>query len=104
MGNDIHHCVLNFVVATFDEDGRRLSGVSSTWTSDLKPADYKDVISGGVRIRQEIDVPARAVSLRLGINDAASNHLGTIEIPLPVPASLDIPRVVKHSLPEIEPD
>jgi hypothetical protein len=87
MENNIHHCALNFMIATFDEDGRQLSGVSSVWTSDLKQADYKDVISGGVRIHQEVDVPVKAVSLRLGINDATSNHLGTIEIPLPVPAS-----------------
>jgi VWFA-related protein len=104
MENDIHHCTLNFVIATFDEDGRQLSGVSSVWTSDLKPADYKDVISGGVRIHQEVGVPVKAVSLRLGIDDALSNHLGTIELPLPVPAPPDIPRAVKHSLPEIEPD
>jgi VWFA-related protein len=103
-GDDIHHCVLNLVIATFDEDGRQLSGVSSAWTGDLKSADYKDVMSGGVRIRQEIDVPVKAASLRLGINDAASNHLGTIEIPLPVPAPPDLPRAVKRSLPEIEPD
>ena len=92
------------MIATFDEDGRPLSGVSWAWTSDLKPSDYKDVISGGVRIHQEVDVPVKAVSLRLGINDALSNHLGTIELPLPVPAPPDIPRVVKHALPEVEPD
>lgn len=104
MENNIHHCKLNFTIATFDEDGGQLSGVSSAWTSDLKQADYKDVISGGVRIHQEVDVPVKAVSLRLGINDATSNHLGTIEIPLPVPAPPDIPRALKHSIPEIEPD
>jgi len=104
MENDIHHCALSFVIATFDEDGRHLSGVSLAWTSDLKPADYKDVISGGVRIHQEVDLPAKAVSLLLAINDATSNHLGTIELPLPVASPPDTPRAVKHSLPEIEPD
>jgi hypothetical protein len=78
--------------------------VSRVWTSDLKPGDYKDVIGGGVRIHQEVDVPVKAVSLRLGVNDANSNHLGTIELPLPVSSPPDIPRVVKHSMPEIEPD
>jgi len=34
--NNIYHCALNFMIATFDEDGRQLSGVSSVWTSDLK--------------------------------------------------------------------
>ncbi len=100
----IHHCALNFLSAAHDEAGRQLSGISNGWTSDLKPADYQDVISGGVRVHQEVDVPVNAVSLRLGIIDALSNRLGTIEIPLPVPAPSDQPRTVKHSLPEIEPD
>jgi VWFA-related protein len=102
--NEIHHCALSFMIATFDEDGRQLSGVSTLWSSDLNPAAYKDVISGGVRIHQEVDVPVKAVSLLLGIDDTISSHLGTLELPLPVPAPPDVPRAVKHSLPEIEPD
>jgi VWFA-related protein len=102
--NDLQHCALNFMIAAFDEDGRQLSGMSKEWTSDLDRAALKDVISGGVRIHQEVDVPVKAVFLRLGVNDAISNHLGTVELPLPVQAAPDVPRVVKHSLPEIEPD
>ena len=104
MDTEIHHCALNFMIATFDKDGRQLSGVSTVWSSDLKHAEYKDVISGGVRIHQEVDVPVKAVSLLLGVDDTISNHLGTLELPLPVPAPPDVPRAVKHSLPEIEPD
>jgi VWFA-related protein len=104
MENDIHHCALNFMIAAYDEEGMQLTGVSTVWTSDLKPTDYEDVVSGGVRIHQEVDVPVKAVSLRLGIVDAISNHLGTLEVPFPVPTPSDQPRTVKHSLPEIEPD
>ena len=104
MENGIHHCALKFVIAAYDEAGRQLSGTYTAWTSDLKPSDYADVISGGVRTHQEVDVPVKAASLRLGVVDALSNHLGTIEIPLPVPLPSDQPHIVKHSLPEIEPD
>lgn len=102
--NQIHHSMLNFMIAAYSDDGRQLSGVSTAWTSDLSPTVYKDVINGGVRIHQEVDLPTEAVSLRLGLQDKVSNHLGTIELPLPVPAPPDVPRTVKHSLPEIEPD
>ncbi len=102
--NGIQHCALNFVIAAYDDAGRQLSGASSAWTSDLKPAEYEDVLTGGVRTHQEVDVPVKAVSLRLGVIDTLSNHLGTIEIPLPVPPPSDRPHIVKHSLPEIEPD
>jgi hypothetical protein len=71
--------------------------------SNLEPAVYKDVINGEFRL-QEVYVPVEAVSLRLGIQDQMSNHLGTIEIPLPVPSPPDAPRRIKHTLPEIEAD
>ena len=102
--NEIRHSALQLMIAGFDDEGRQLSGFSALWASDLGPADYRDVIIGGVHIHQEVDVPVGAVSLRLGIEDQMSNHLGTVELPLPVPAPADVPRTVRHSLPEIEPD
>jgi hypothetical protein len=104
MPNDVRHSVLNFMISSFDDEGRQLSGVAVVWTSDLKPDDYKNVMIGGVRIHQEVDVPVAATSLRLGIEDDATSRLGTLELPLPVPAPTDVPRMAKHSLPEIEPD
>jgi VWFA-related protein len=104
MPNDVRHCVLNFMISSFDDEGRQLSGVAVTWTSDLKPNDYKDVMTGGVRIHQEVDVPVVSTSLRIGVEDEATSRLGTLELPLPVPPPVDVPRVAKHALPEIEPD
>jgi hypothetical protein len=102
--NDIRHAALQLMIAGFDDEGRQLSGFSALWASDLGPADYRDVVRGGVHIHQEVDVPIGAVSLRLGIADQMSDHLGTVELPLPVPAPADVPRTVRHALPEIEPD
>jgi VWFA-related protein len=103
-GNETYRSALQLMIAGFDDEGRQLSGLSALWASDLGAADYRDVISGGVHIHQEVDVPVAAASLRLGIADQMSNHLGTVELPLPVPAPADVPRTVRHSLPEIEPD
>ncbi len=103
-GNETYHSALQLMIAGFDDEGRQLSGFSALWASDLGAADYREVISGGVHIHQEADVPVAAASLRLGIADQMSNHLGTVELPLPVPAPADVPRTVRHSLPEIEPD
>jgi len=33
-----------------------------------------------VRLHQEIDVPVKGVSMRLGIEEAANSHVGTLEI------------------------
>jgi hypothetical protein len=95
---------LDLRMAAYDKDGQQLTGLSSVWAASLKPAAYKDVLNGGVRIEQALDVPVQAASLRLGIADPTSNFMGTLELPLPVPVPADVPRIVKHSLPEIEPD
>ena len=102
--NEIRHAAVQLMIAGFDDEGRQLSGFSALWASNLGLADYRDVISGGVHIHQEVDVPVAAASLRLGIADQMSNHLGTVELPLPVPVPADVPRTVRHALPEIEPD
>jgi VWFA-related protein len=102
--NGDHNSTLNLMMAAYDQDGQQLTGQSSVWAGSLNPAAYKDVLSGGVRIEQQLDVPVQAVSLRLGIADQMSNFLGTLELPLPVPVPTDTPRIGKHSLPEIEPD
>ena len=92
------------MIASFDHDGRPLAGVSSVGMSDLQPEVYKDALSGGVRVHQEVDVPVAATSIRIGIQDQLSNYVGTIDVSLPIPAPPDLPRKVKNQLPEIEPD
>jgi VWFA-related protein len=99
-----YHAVLSFMVTAFNDDGRLMASLVSTATSDLTPANYKEVMQGGFRIHQEFDVPVDAVSLRLGVEDASSSHVGTLEIPLPVPVPPDAPQVATRSLPPIEPD
>jgi VWFA-related protein len=104
LNNGRYRSALTFMVASFDHDGKPLAGVSKIGTSDLQPEAYKDVMSGGVRVHQEVDVPVAATSMRIGIQDQLSNYVGTIDLSLPIPAPPDVPRVVKSQLPEIEPD
>jgi VWFA-related protein len=95
---------LTVMLAAYDSEGRQLAGLSSQWAANLKPAAYKDVLAGGIRLEQQLDIPLQAVSLRLGVADQSTYYLGTLEVPLPVPVPTDLPLIVKHSLPEIEPD
>ena len=100
----LYHGTLNFMVTAFNDDGRLMASLASTVVADLKPANYKDVMLGGFRLHQELDVPVDAVAIRLGVEDEMTNHIGTLEIPLPVPIPPDVPKVAARSLPEIEPD
>jgi len=99
-----YHAVLSFMITAFSDDDRLLASLVSTATSDLKPANYKDVMTEGFRLHQELDIPVDAVSLRLGVEDASSSHVGTLEIPLPVPVPPDTPQVATRTMPPIEPD
>ena len=100
----LYHSVVDFMVTAFNDDGRLVASVVSTATNDLKSANYKDVMTGGYRLHQELDVPTEAVSLRMGIEDVASSKVGTLEIGLPVPVPPDELKVATRTLPPIEPD
>jgi len=100
----LEHGAMNFMVASFDADGTVRTSIGSQVNGDLKPDPYQDVITGGFRLRQEVDVPVAAAWLRLGVQDAISGRLGTIEIPLPVKAPPGVEQSRSQRLPEIEPD
>jgi VWFA-related protein len=100
----VRHGVFNFMVTSFDSDGALRSSIVSQATTDLKQDGYKEILTGGLRLHQEIDVPVKSASLRLGVQDALSGHMGTIETALPIKAPPGVEQAATHHLPEIEPD
>ncbi len=96
--------VLMLMATSFDHEGEPLNDFSNIGTSDLPPDLYKKVIDGDFAVHQETDVPVEATWLRLGLQDQMNNHLGTVEIALPVPAAPESARRIRNPLPEIEPD
>ena len=95
--------VLDFMASAFADDGSSIARTAVQTTSDLKPTAYEDVLVGGLRMRQEVDVPVSAVTLRLGVMDEITRHLGTLELPLPVKAPAE-ETANSRKLPPIEPD
>ena len=95
---------LALMITSFGTDGRMLTGMSTNARSDLQSDVYKKVIAGDVGFQEEVDVPVEAISLRLGVQDQMSNHLGTLDVTLPVPVDPNAPKIAKNRLPEIEPD
>jgi len=98
------HSSLALMMTSFNSDGRMLTGVSTRAQSDLPSEVYRKVVGGEVGFQQEVDIPIEASSMRLGVQDQMSNHLGTVDVPLPVPPDPNAPRIAKNKLPEIEPD
>jgi VWFA-related protein len=107
--NGSYRISLIHMIASFDAEGRALTGTSNGIEPELSPEVYKEVLIGGFRVHEEVDVPVAAASLRIGIQDRLTGTIGTVDVPLPVPPSRDMPRMVKvrtsrETLPEIEPD
>jgi len=99
------HGNFRLLANSFDSEGKSLLQAASTATADLKPVNYRSVLSDGFRLRQELDVPADASYLRLGIGDVASTYIGTVELQLPVRAMKDDPLARKEkALPPVEPE
>ncbi|HKW18466.1 MAG TPA: VWA domain-containing protein [Terriglobales bacterium] len=100
----LEHGAMNFMVASFDADGTVRTSIASHVKDDLKPEEYNDVMTGGLRLHEDVDVPVAAASLRIGVQDAITGLLGTVEIPLPVKAPPGVEQSRRQRMPEIEPD
>jgi len=74
---------LEFAMAAFDADGHTLNGIVNDGVPQPS-SDPTENKAGLYRIRQSLIVPVNAVTLRVGVRDRASDHLGTLEVPLPL--------------------
>lgn len=100
----LEHGAMNFMLASFDGDGTVRTSIASRVKRDLKPDEFQDVMTGGFRLHQQVDVPVAAAFLRLGVQDAITGRLGTLEAHLPIKAPLGMAPSRTQKLPEIEPD
>lgn len=99
-----YHDMLNFMVTAFDEEGTLLASQVARTLANFKPQAMKDVIAGGVRMHQEIEVPVKSTTMRLGVEDVGDGHIGTLEIRLPVPLPPESHEGPRRPLPPVEPD
>jgi VWFA-related protein len=66
----------------YDGAGQRVNSTDAGLEVTLTAAQMAVDLKSGVRVRQEIDVPGEDVSLRLGVRDASSGRIGTVEVPV----------------------
>lgn len=73
----------DFISVIYDSDGAPMNLCSSSIHAVLSPAQYVAALKTGMRLRQEIDAPAKGeYFLRIGIHDQPSDRVGALEIPL----------------------
>jgi hypothetical protein len=99
-----YHDLLNFMVTAFDERSTLVASQIARTKADFSPEAMKDVIAGGVRMHQEIEVPVKSTTMRVGVEDLSNGHIGTIEIRLPVSPPPEVQAGARRALPPVEPD
>jgi VWFA-related protein len=75
---------LEFDLAAYDAEGKLITSLSQSIQPNLTPEHHQQLLKGPFRFFQQLDLPAGALFLRIGILDATSTKLGTVEIPLTV--------------------
>ncbi len=75
---------LDFAVVSFDGDGNTLNGIRSQIRDAMPPERYERLLNSSYQLVQTVSIPVQAASLRMAVRDAASNQMGSIEIPLPL--------------------
>ena len=75
------HREMELTQVAYDAEGIRLNYTDGGFAIDTPP---KQSAQQGIRMHQEIDLPAGQVFLRVGVHDLISGRIGTVEIPLQV--------------------
>jgi VWFA-related protein len=75
---------LEFGLIAYDEDGRKLNGLDTLIDDTIPAARYATVASDGYHVVQSIAVPVTAASVRFAVRDIRGNHVGSLEVQLPL--------------------
>jgi VWFA-related protein len=77
---------LEFAVAAFDTNSRMLNGIAQNATSSTTQNTKEANPEQFYRVQQQIDVPLTAIAIRIAVREAATDHLGAMEVALPLAA------------------
>ncbi|HEV7220291.1 MAG TPA: VWA domain-containing protein [Terriglobales bacterium] len=75
---------LEFTTVAYDADGMILNSIVQMASDPASAAEQSTAQHTGYHILQNIDVPAKAASIRVGVRDKATDHIGTLEVALPL--------------------
>jgi hypothetical protein len=70
-----------------EQQPKTVPQTSGTLNVDLDPQKYQYILSAGIAFRQQLELKPGAYRVLLGVSDQNSHKVGTIEMPITVPAS-----------------
>lgn len=75
------------MIVAYDREGHESGHASDTLDATLSPATYESVLAHGLPASQELKLPPGVYDLRVGVMDRATQQIGSIDIPLILPAT-----------------
>jgi VWFA-related protein len=85
-----HHAKLSVQMVAFNDgkpQPKSLPQTAGTLNIDLDPKRYNFIRSAGIAFRQQLALKPGKYRVVLGVNDESSRKLGTVEMPIVIPAS-----------------
>jgi VWFA-related protein len=79
-----HQGSLEFGLISYDEDGRKLSGLDTHIDDTIPAARYAKLLSDGYHVVQSVAVPVTASSICFAVRDIRGNRVGSLEVQLPL--------------------
>jgi hypothetical protein len=74
-------CKVEFVVQVYQADGQLVNTPSRTLIATLSIAQRNKLVYGGFPFHEEVSVPVNGTySLRIGVHDFTSDHIGAVEV------------------------
>lgn len=73
-----------FQFAAYDTDNRPMLGQWTRFDKTYSPEEFVEIKKGVYHLKQSLEIPGNAAWLRLVVHDLIGDHIGSIEIPLPL--------------------
>jgi VWFA-related protein len=73
-----------FQFAAYDADNRPMLGQWTRFDKVYSPDEFQQIEKGTYHLKQSLEIPSNAAWLRLVVHDLVGDHIGSIEIPLPL--------------------
>ena len=80
------HCSLDFMVAATSPDGKIITADGRTVDAQLKPDQYAQATQHGLPFSMPLALAPGSYSLRLAVRDSPTGKIGTLIVPLSMPA------------------
>jgi VWFA-related protein len=84
--NGFRKATIDCLAIAFDSKGKTVSVVSDTMEGSIKSSHFDEVVKNGLPATQELQLQPGTYYLKTGIMDRNSSQIGTLDIPLVVPA------------------